>query len=91
MKTMQFTHCHCLNTILPDLLSYSSVGQCANTMPDGTSCQSAGSERNSVDCIVGLAKNKRLEAIAGHLMTGAQCKHEITDAKVRDFGGKRVA
>ena len=46
----------------------------------------AWSERNSVDYIVGLAKNKRLEAITGHLMTGAQDKHEMTGAKVRDFG-----
>ena len=46
----------------------------------------AWSERNSVDYIVGLAKNKRLEAIAGHLLIGAQDKHEMGEAKVRDFG-----
>jgi hypothetical protein len=46
----------------------------------------AWSGRNSVDYIVGLAKNKRLEAIAGHLLIGAQDKHEMGEAKVRDFG-----
>ena len=44
------------------------------------------SEQNNVDYIVGLAKNKRLGAIASHLIEGAEQKYEATACKVRNFG-----
>ncbi len=46
----------------------------------------AWSEKNGVDYIVGLAKNKRLGMMSDHLMEGAELESINTGEKVRRFG-----
>jgi hypothetical protein len=45
-----------------------------------------GSERASVDSIIGLARNPRLEAMGGELMAEAELADASTGQKQRRFG-----
>jgi len=43
-------------------------------------------DKNNIEYIIGIARNKRLEAMAGHLMQKAESKFETTGEKQRVFG-----